>query len=102
MKIIQKVRLHNFKRFRDIEIPLNEQLNVLVGDNESGKSSILLAIDLAIGGNETRVRNYGIQGLLNADAIMEFFQGDRNYNSLPTLTVELFLNEQNNHGLAPE
>ena len=46
MKFIQKIKLHNFKRFGDIEIPCDERLNILIGDNESGKSSILMALDL--------------------------------------------------------
>ena len=43
--IISKIRLINFKRFRDYTITPNERINILVGDNEVGKSSILEAID---------------------------------------------------------
>ena len=38
---ISKIKLHNYRRFRDIEIRFNEGKNILVGNNESGKSSII-------------------------------------------------------------
>ena len=51
---ISKIKIHNFRRFRDIEI-LFRGRNILVGDNESGKSSVLQAIDLTARGSRHRV-----------------------------------------------
>ena len=39
---IRKVKIHNFKCYRDFEITLEEGLNIVVGDNEAGKSTILV------------------------------------------------------------
>ena len=47
---IRKIKIHNFKCFRDFETELNPGLNILVGDNEAGKSTILEAIHLALTG----------------------------------------------------
>lgn len=47
---IRKVKIHNFKCYRDIEIALEEGLNIIIGDNEAGKSTILEAINLALTG----------------------------------------------------
>ena len=47
---IRKVKIHNFKCYRDFEITLEEGLNIVVGDNEAGKSTILEAINLALTG----------------------------------------------------
>lgn len=47
---IRKVKIHNFKRYKDFEITLEEGLNIVVGDNEVGKSTILEAINLALTG----------------------------------------------------
>ena len=54
---IEKIRLINFKRFKDYTICPNERLNILVGDNEVGKSSVLEAIELVSSGNVRRVEN---------------------------------------------
>jgi len=43
---LQKIKLTNFRRFLDEEIILNPGLNVFVGPNNSGKSTILEAIGL--------------------------------------------------------
>ena len=46
---IEKVIIQNFKKFKNpFEIKFNENINLLVGDNESGKSTILEAIHVAL------------------------------------------------------
>lgn len=45
---VSSVRLQNFRRFEDTTIHFHEQLTVLVGDNGSGKSSILDALRIAL------------------------------------------------------
>jgi len=44
--ITKKIRLHNFKRFSDYVIEPNEGTNILIDDNEVGKSSNIKTIDL--------------------------------------------------------
>lgn len=89
--VISKIRLINFKRFRDYTITPNERINILVGDNEVGKSSILEAIDLVTSGNIRRVENIGLDRLLNIDAVHQFNAGVRQFGNLPKLIVELYL-----------
>lgn len=47
---IEKVKIHNFKCYKDFEICLEKGMNIIVGDNESGKSTIIEAINLALTG----------------------------------------------------
>ena len=48
---INKVIIENFKCFKGrFLVELNKCLNILVGDNEAGKSTILEAIHLALTG----------------------------------------------------
>ena len=89
--IITKVRMINFKRFRDYTVVPNERVNILVGDNEVGKSSILEAIDLVSNGNVRRVEGIGVDRLLNAESVREFNAGARIFDRLPILAVELYL-----------
>ncbi len=88
---IKKIRLLNFKRFTDYVIEPNEHINILVGDNEAGKSSILEAIDLVTSGNVRRIETIGLDRLLNIDAVKKFNAGERTFKNLPQLRIELYL-----------
>lgn len=89
--IITKIKLINFKQFRNYIIEPKPHINVLIGDNESGKSSILEAIDIVAGGNVRRVENLGLDRLLNIQAVQEFHIGNRIYDNLPKMIIELYL-----------
>jgi predicted ATP-dependent endonuclease of OLD family len=97
MALIKKIKLHNFKRFRDYTLSPNEHINILVGDNEAGKSSILEAIDLVASGNVKKVESIGVEKLLNIDAANSFLCGKKKFDDLPKLFIELYLDEQNDH-----
>lgn len=96
---IRKIKLHNYRRFKDLEISFKEGRNIFVGDNESGKSSILEAIDLTARGSRHRVEDIGIETLFNVDVIREFMDGDKQLANLPELYVELYLGNIAEEGL---
>ena len=89
--IITKIKLKNFKRFRDYIVEPKPHVNILIGDNESGKSSILEAIDIVASGNVRRVETLGLDRLINIQAVQEFNAGERTYDNLPKMIVELYL-----------
>lgn len=99
MKVIKKIKLFNFKRFKQIEVEFDDKINLLIGDNESGKSSILLALDLVLGGSHSKVETIGLENIFNTHVVNKFLNGDKKYNQLPSLVVEVYLNEQNNPDL---
>ncbi|WP_434356020.1 AAA family ATPase [Parasalinivibrio latis] len=97
MTHIVKLRLENFKRFRELSIPLDETRNVILGDNEAGKSSILTAIELVLSGSRSRVESIGIENLMNVDAVNEFLSLDiKSIDKLPKIHAEIHLNEEGN------
>lgn len=82
---IRKVKIHNFKCYRDFEITLEEGLNIVVGDNEAGKSTILEAINLALTGiiSGKSIWNEISQYIFNKEAVDEYI------TSLNTAPIEL-------------
>jgi predicted ATP-dependent endonuclease of OLD family len=98
-KTITKIILRNFKRFTSFEVGFDGQLNILVGDNESGKSSILQAIDIVLSGSRNKVENIGLENLFNYKVINDFLHSDKKYENLPRLSIELYLNELENSGV---
>jgi len=99
MKILKRIKLSNFKRFPCFDMPLDETLNVLIGANESGKSTILTALDLVLSGNRAKVETVGIESLLNSAAVAQFMAGNKRFEDLPVLYVEVYLTEQNDPDL---
>ncbi len=91
---IEKLVVKNFKKFTDRVFDFNEDLNLLVGDNDSGKSTIQEAIELAL---NCSYRGKPLSGeikpeLFNLDATTAYLEGDKNCESLPSIAIELFLN----------
>ena len=99
MKIIERIKLKNFGRFQDISIGFQKNLNLLIGDNEAGKSTILNAIDFVLSGSRSKVENYGVDNLFNTEVIKAFLDSDKKYEDLPILFAELYLNDQGNKDL---
>lgn len=95
---IEKIKIHNFKKFKNLEIKCNSDLNLLIGDNESGKSTILQSIDFVLSGSRHKLENIGLESLFNRNIIVEFFD-DKKFENLPSLFIELYLSEQHNPDL---
>lgn len=73
---IEKIRLQNFRNYKNQEIELNENINIFYGDNAQGKTNILEAIFLCGFGKSFRTSKekemiyLGEQGL-NAEVFFE-------------------------------
>ncbi|ROU07882.1 ATP-dependent nuclease [Lysobacter enzymogenes] len=91
MKTIKKLILKNFKRFRTLELDLDGELNILVGGNEAGKSSVLQALDIVMSASRSRVEALGLETIFNQDCIAEFLAGPRRIEDLPELLIEAYL-----------
>ena len=93
---ISKIVIHNFKCFREFKLELNTGLNILVGDNEVGKSTILEAIHLALTGiySGRSIRNEVSSYLFNKDAVSEYLESLKTKKPIlpPTLSIEIFFN----------
>lgn len=71
---IRRLVIRNFKKFKSLDIVFAAGLNVLVGDNEAGKSTILEAVDLALSGiyNNRYIKNELSQSLFNNESVETF------------------------------
>ena len=92
---IAKVKITNFKCYEEtFTLELNEGLNVIVGANESGKTTILEAIHLALTGllHGRPLKNDVTSYLFNLAAQNKYVKSLRTATQLPppTITIELF------------
>lgn len=95
--IIKKACIKNFKCLKNFEIEFNEDINIIVGDNEIGKSTILEAINLALTRqiNGRNVDYFLSPYFFNMDVVNKYIN-DLKENlkpELPEISIELYLNE---------
>lgn len=93
MTHIKKLRVQNFKKFTGETFDFNDDINILVGDNESGKSSVLEAIELCLNccHRGKPLSPEVMAELFNTDCIATYVGGDLSQTSLPELLVEAYL-----------
>ena len=97
---IKKVVLHNFKKFKDFSADFRDGKNIIVGENESGKSTLLTAIDLTLSASFAKVEHIGFENLFNTDSIEHFkklSKGERCFPKLPILSVDIYLKGLERH-----
>lgn len=100
MKYLKRMRIYGFKKFKTFDIEFNKDTNILIGDNESGKSTILDAINLVLTQKYKNCDKYIVKELLNADIVSKFKLGSKVEN-LPFIQIdlELQLDDVPNDGL---
>lgn len=95
---ITHIYIEGFKRFEQFELDLNEKFNIIVGDNETGKSSLLEAIGLVLTGKYGgRLIQYALDPyLFNIGMVTYFFDKCRAgiTASAPRILIEAYLDTE--------
>jgi len=99
---IKHLHIEGFKRLKSFDMDLNQSLTVIVGDNETGKSTILDAIRLVINGQyDGHLIQYAIDPyLFNAATVAEYFNSRRkgeNNVQAPRILIEAYLQTDGNN-----
>lgn len=90
---VKSIKLTNFKRFKDEHLEFNDDVNIFVGDNNAGKSTILEALEVVLNYNY-RGRPFNTEftpDIFNKDAVQKFLASDKSAKHLPSLTIEAFI-----------
>jgi putative ATP-dependent endonuclease of OLD family len=93
---ISKIHIENFKSFKgSFKLLLDKGINIIVGENEAGKSTIIEAIHLALSGllNGKYLNNELTQYIFNYEVIKEYLDNLSNgVNSAPPhILIEIFI-----------
>lgn len=93
--MITKIKIQGYRIYRDFTLAPNKDLNILVGGNDAGKSTLMEAIGLALNG---RIGGRSAQEELNPywfnKALVKQFLDDEEWEenpALPEILIELFL-----------
>lgn len=95
MNAIERINIINYKCFRGkFSLNLNEGINIIVGNNEAGKSTIIEAIHLALSGllNGRYLRNELSQYIFNKEIETTYLDSLKNGHPLPPpyILIEVF------------
>jgi predicted ATP-dependent endonuclease of OLD family len=102
--MIKSLHIENYKTFRNFDFDFNDELSIIAGDNEAGKSTILEAVNLAL----TKQLNgkqidYEISPFLfNKEIVKEYISSLEEGNEikpLPRILIELYFNQDFGVGL---
>ncbi|MCK4340403.1 MAG: AAA family ATPase [Phycisphaerae bacterium] len=94
---ITRVYIDGFKRLTKFDLQLNENLNVIVGDNETGKTSVLEAINLVLTRQyDGRTIDYALDPyFFNSARVRDYFATLRSGKNAapPEILIEAYLND---------
>ena len=91
---INRLKIVNYKLFQNVTIEMNENINIFVGENDSGKSTILEALSMVLTGkiNGSSVANRLNLDWFNAQVRQKFKESIEAGNTpdLPTIEIEVY------------
>ncbi len=90
---VRRLVLSNFKKFESLTLDFDSKLNIFAGGNEAGKSTAMLAIDLALSASRSKVEALGIEALMRKEAVEAFVAGGKKADALPVFFVEVYLSD---------
>ncbi|MEM9954187.1 MAG: ATP-binding protein [Chloroflexota bacterium] len=94
---IEKLIAKNYRSLENLELDLNPHLNIIVGDNETGKSTILEVINLVLSGQiNGRSIHYELHPFLfNTNVIEQYIKALNNGISTlpPQILLEVYLHD---------
>ncbi len=97
---ITRIHIEGFKRFTSFDLELNPTFNVIVGDNETGKSTVLEAIGLVLTRQyDGRTIDYAIDPyLFHAKYVADYFEKHRNCKQAlpPRILIEAYFQSDDN------
>lgn len=91
MNYIKTLHIEGFKKFSTLDVQLNEHMNIFVGENEAGKSTILEAIKIVINQQYRNSDKSILKELFNTQMVQTFL-ANPSVQSLPYILIELELN----------
>lgn len=87
--MIKRLIIKNYKGIRNADILLNNDKNIIVGNNGVGKSTIIEALTLALGYGLSQLEV--VQSLFNVRAVAQF----KKDKIPPTILIEVYFDENN-------
>lgn len=95
---ITRLTIRNYKCFRTLNLDLDSGVNIIVGDNDQGKSTILEAIELCASGRlksapiDEQLSHHWFNRQVSTEYLNEF--NTRGEAVAPRITIEIYLKDE--------
>lgn len=95
--MIERVIIRNYRVFKELDFRPNESMNIIVGDNEAGKSTLMEAISMAIDGclHGRPLAEELNPYWFNIDSVEAYFKArqDNKKTVPPSILIEVYLSK---------
>ena len=88
MGSIKQIAIHGYKKFKDFHLVFNDGLNIIIGENESGKTTVIEAINIVLNQWYRTADKSIIEELINRELLDEFYAAP-SVDSLPRIVIEM-------------
>ena len=88
MNYIKSLHIEGFKKFISLDVEFNEHMNILVGENEAGKSTILDAIKTVLNQQYRNADKSILRDLFNTQMVA-IFEANPSLKTLPRILIEV-------------
>lgn len=90
MNYIKSLHIEGFRKFSSLDVEFNEHMNILVGENEAGKSTILDALKTVLNQQYRNTDKAVLRDLFNAQMVESFYTNP-SVKTLPRIYIEVEL-----------
>lgn len=90
MNYIKSLHIEGFKKFTSLDVEFNEHMNILAGENEAGKSTILDAIKTVLNQQYRNADKSVLRDLFNTKMVAAF-KAEPSVRTLPRIYIEVEL-----------
>jgi putative ATP-dependent endonuclease of OLD family len=88
MGSIKHIAIHGYKKFKDFQLSFHDDLNVIIGENESGKTTVIEGINIALNQWYRTADKSVIEELINRELLDEFYAAP-SVDKLPRIVIEV-------------
>lgn len=85
---ISKIKVKNFRNFKDFEVNFNDGINVIIGSNNSGKSNLLKTLAI--------IFDSGTSKKLEMDDFCKYIDRQEIIDTPPKISIEITITKSNN------
>lgn len=87
---IKSIHIEGYKKFMEFNMVFNSEMNILVGENEAGKSTVMEALRLVLNQDYRNSDHSVLESLFNVDLVNDF-KANPQPDNLPRMYIEVVL-----------